>query len=228
MRRYDNLDFQRKNCYSLLERLSENKKRFVTAALKSAERWHDGQLRIYLKRTPYIIHIYGVLGILMGELKVRDEKVLAAAALHDTIEDCGVSRAFLQKRFGRKVADLVASESQNLFRSRNAYMAHFLRTARGTRLIKMADRMDNLRTMLYGTRWTDEKSAQYIMESERYIMPFARRTSRRGAATLAGIASSLKKAKGIGNAYRNITANDRTAYEDTEGTGTWTRRPVID
>ncbi|MDE1851388.1 MAG: bifunctional (p)ppGpp synthetase/guanosine-3',5'-bis(diphosphate) 3'-pyrophosphohydrolase [Candidatus Micrarchaeota archaeon] len=228
MRNYDNLAFQRRRCYSSVSKLPKDRRDQVLAALKSAEKWHDGQLRIYLKRTPYIIHIYGVLRILIDELKVRDPKVLAAAALHDTIEDCGVKKGFLEKRFGKAVASLVASESQNLFSSRSSYMSHFNKAGMGSRLIKVADRIDNLRTMLYGTRWSYDKCAQYIIESERYIMPFARRTSVRGFRALESVSAKLKAREGIRDAYLSISKGEGSSYVDTEGTGTWTKRPVID
>ena len=63
------------------------------------------------KGIPYIIHPLEVMTIVASVTDNQD--VLAAAVLHDTMEDAGVKKDTLQLLFGERVANLVASESEN-------------------------------------------------------------------------------------------------------------------
>ncbi|MBQ7647425.1 MAG: bifunctional (p)ppGpp synthetase/guanosine-3',5'-bis(diphosphate) 3'-pyrophosphohydrolase [Clostridia bacterium] len=74
---------------------------------------HSGQKR-KLSGSPYILHPLEAAQIAASI--TSDEEVLAAVVLHDTIEDCGVSLEELRREFGDRVADLVASESEDKMR----------------------------------------------------------------------------------------------------------------
>ena len=76
----------------------------VSDAMIFAARAHDGMLR---KGTniPYIVHPAEVAAI--AATMTEDENVLAAALLHDVMEDCGVTQAQLVQQFGERVAQLV-------------------------------------------------------------------------------------------------------------------------
>ena len=78
-------------------------------AIAFAAQMHEGTVR---KGTdiPYIVHPMEAAAI--AATITTDQSVLAAAVLHDVIEDCGVSEAELERRFGRTVTDLVLSETQ--------------------------------------------------------------------------------------------------------------------
>jgi (p)ppGpp synthase/HD superfamily hydrolase len=82
-----------------------------------------------------------------------DEAMVAAAWLHDTIEDCGVARQTLATEFGEPVATIVTeltdttkADFPNLNRAgRKARECERLRSAsRPARIIKLLDRIDNL------------------------------------------------------------------------------------
>ena len=60
---------------------------------------------------PYIEHPLAAFRIVCGI--TEDSEVRAAAVLHDTVEDTDVSREDIEREFGKRVADLVASESEN-------------------------------------------------------------------------------------------------------------------
>ena len=81
----------------------------VSDAMIFAACAHDGMLR---KGTnvPYIVHPAEVAAI--ASTLTDDPEILAAAVLHDVIEDCGVSWQELAQRFGARVAELVLSETQ--------------------------------------------------------------------------------------------------------------------
>lgn len=78
-------------------------------ALEFAAVKHCGQRRKGADAAPYINHPIAVANILCNEGGVTDPVVLAAAVLHDTIEDTGTSREQLKRLFGPDVARIVLS-----------------------------------------------------------------------------------------------------------------------
>ena len=82
----------------------------VSEAALFAIEAHDGMRR---KSTdiPYILHPMEAAAI-VGSL-TSDQEVIAAAVLHDVVEDAGVTLEQVAARFGRRVAQLVASETEN-------------------------------------------------------------------------------------------------------------------
>ena len=78
-------------------------------ALEFAAARHDGQWR-EADRAPFILHPLEVAQLLRGRA-LRDE-VIAAAVLHDVVEDAGVDLAELRDRFGPEVASLVGAVTE--------------------------------------------------------------------------------------------------------------------
>jgi (p)ppGpp synthase/HD superfamily hydrolase len=94
---------------------------------------------------PYIVHLSDVHKILR-EYHYDDEEILAASFLHDTIEDCGVSREMIEARFGEKVAKYVWAVSgfgANR-KERKADMLAKLQDFPKAVSLKMADRYANI------------------------------------------------------------------------------------
>src|SRR5207237_5348456 len=79
----------------------------VLHAVVFATEKHRGQVRKDADSTPYIQHPIA-LASLLWEVGIHDAEVLAAAILHDTIEDTPTTHDELEKEFNRTVADLVA------------------------------------------------------------------------------------------------------------------------
>jgi len=114
---------------------------------------HEGQAR--KSGEPYITHPVAVAGIL-AELGL-DAETIIAAILHDTLEDTALSRTELAGEFGETVADLVDGVTKldkMRFRSRQeadaeSFRKMLLAMARDLRviLIKLADRLHNMRTL---------------------------------------------------------------------------------
>ena len=114
---------------------------------------HAGQTR--KSGEPYITHPVAVAGVL-AEQKV-DIETLVAAVLHDTIEDTPLTRAALAAEFGEPVAELVEGVTKLdklQFASRReadaeSFRKMMLAMARDLRviLIKLADRLHNMRTL---------------------------------------------------------------------------------
>ncbi len=83
--------------------------RFEDAIVFAAEK-HRGAVR-KIDHVPYILHPMEVA--LIASRITQDDEVLAAAVLHDTVEDAGVLPDELRERFGERVAALVASETED-------------------------------------------------------------------------------------------------------------------
>ena len=66
------------------------------------------------KSRPYILHPLEAMNIAAS--LTEDEEVLAAAVLHDVVEDTDVKEAEIREAFGDRVADLVMAESEDKMR----------------------------------------------------------------------------------------------------------------
>ncbi len=125
----------------------------VRAAYRFADQAHLGQIRN--SGEPYITHPIAV-ATQCAEWKL-DAQALMAALLHDSMEDCGVTKTELIERFGSPVAELVdgLTKLDKLhFNTREENQAESFRKmllamARDVRviLIKLADRTHNMRTL---------------------------------------------------------------------------------
>lgn len=121
-------------------------------ALDRAALLHEGQHRKYPDvKVPYVAHVAGVVAVLARH--GFDEEVQAAGALHDVIEDCNVSFATLEGWFGARVAELVRhvteeDKSKSWEERKHAYVARFPEKPWEAQAISLADKVDNLRSIL--------------------------------------------------------------------------------
>ncbi len=130
-------------------------KGLIQAAYELAAAAHAGQQRE--NGDPYITHPLAVAEILAGYR--LDVGSIATALLHDVIEDTGVGRAALEKRFGAGIAGLVDGVTKltrlELQSDRTKQAENFgklvLAMSRDIRvlLVKLADRLHNMRTLDY-------------------------------------------------------------------------------
>ena len=125
----------------------------VERAYKFAEKCHEGQMR--QSGDAYISHPLAVAHIL-ADMRM-DHESLMAAMLHDVIEDTGVTKGQISRRFGRPVADLVdgvsklteiefeskAQQQAESFQKMTLAMSRDIRVV----LVKLADRLHNMRTL---------------------------------------------------------------------------------
>ena len=146
--------------------LPENSMGLIADAYHFAVRSHDGQMR--MSGDPYIAHPLEI-ALYLTELRL-DEQTIAASLLHDVVEDCDVPLDELSRRFGPEIAKLVdgvtkltrldsrihdplnaiangADDPDSLYaeslRKMLVSMAEDIRVV----LIKLADRMHNMRTL---------------------------------------------------------------------------------
>ena len=158
--------------------LSKSDLRQVREAYKFADAAHLGQFRA--SGEPYITHPTAVAG-LCADWKL-DVQAIMAALMHDTIEDQGISKAELVEKFGAPTADLVdgltkldklhfntREESQaESFRKMLLAMARDVRVI----LIKLADRLHNMRTL---QAMTPDKRHRIARETLDIYAPIAHR-----------------------------------------------------
>ena len=119
----------------------------IDRAIEFATKAHEGQFRKGTKR-PYIVHPIEVGDIV--STMTKDEEVISAAILHDTIEDCeGVTKELLEASFLERVASLVAQESEDKSRSwieRKGSTIKRIRCAPyEVQMIGLADKLSNMR-----------------------------------------------------------------------------------
>ncbi|MER7466323.1 bifunctional (p)ppGpp synthetase/guanosine-3',5'-bis(diphosphate) 3'-pyrophosphohydrolase [Streptomyces sp. NPDC097981] len=174
------LGVQRSNPYNpvlepLLRIVRSNDPKIETATLRQieqayqvAERWHRGQKR--KSGDPYITHPLAVTTIL-AELGM-DPATLMAGLLHDTVEDTDYGLEDLRRDFGDAVALLVDGVTKlDRVKFGEAAQAETVRKmvvamAKDPRVlvIKLADRLHNMRTMRYLKREKQEKKARETLE----------------------------------------------------------------
>ncbi len=122
----------------------------VQSALHYAARAHRLQVRKG-SDVPYIVHPLGVMFILF-EVGERDPHVLAAALLHDTVEDTGASLAEITRLFGPEVAAIVEGCSEpdknDTWEARKTHtVAHLRHAPPPVLLVAAADKLHNLRSI---------------------------------------------------------------------------------
>src|SRR5215207_4990295 len=152
----------------------------ITRAFLFAAHAHDGQQR--RSGEDFVLHPWGAAKI-CAELRLDDETI-AAALLHDVVEDTDVAAEAVRAEFGEEIAQLVEgvtkltriqfqsrehAEAEN-YRKMIVAMAHDVRVI----LIKLADRLHNMRTLEYLGR---QKQVQKARETLDVYAPLAHRLS---------------------------------------------------
>ncbi|MBR4454595.1 MAG: bifunctional (p)ppGpp synthetase/guanosine-3',5'-bis(diphosphate) 3'-pyrophosphohydrolase [Solobacterium sp.] len=144
----------------------------ISRAANYAAEAHAGQFR--RSGEPYASHLYNVAYIL-ATLHVGP-KTIAAGLLHDTIEDTGISREELASLFDEEIADLVESVTKIgalKFKGKDdpEYQAAnhrkiFIAMAKDVRviLIKLADRLHNMRTLEYQPEASQKRIAAETLD----------------------------------------------------------------
>ena len=123
-------------------------------ALMFAIQKHDGQKRKF-SDAPYILHPFEAASIV--STMTSDENVLAAALLHDTVEDSDATLDEIEKKFGRRVALLVMTETEDkcaekspedswLARKEQTILTLQKTKDRDVRILWLGDKLSNMRS----------------------------------------------------------------------------------
>ena len=142
--------------------LEEQARRFATEAHAGA-----GQRRKYTDE-PYIVHPAAVVELVRSV--THDDAMLAAAWLHDTVEDTSATQGDIEAQFGARVASLVemlTDSTPTAAKNRAARkLAHFRHTASASpeaQTIKLADIIDNTRAIV---RFDPDFARVYLVEKQ--------------------------------------------------------------
>ena len=140
----------------------------LLSAARFAALKHSDQRRKDAKASPYINHPIALAETLWRVGKVKDPVVLAAALLHDTIEDTQTTQEELRKAFGPAVAGIVAEvtddKSLPKARRKRLQVEHAAEASRRAKLVKLADKICNLEDILESppADWTVERKQEYF------------------------------------------------------------------
>lgn len=127
---------------------------FLDRAIKYAVDAHHNVERRG-KGFPYVVHPLEAMSI--AATVTNDQEVLAAAALHDVVEDTDITIDELKKEFGERVAELVASESDNMdpgyhegisWKDRKvAGLRRIKQSSRDAQIVALGDKLSNMRAI---------------------------------------------------------------------------------
>jgi len=140
----------------------------VIRAVEFAAKKHRMQRRKDSDASPYINHPIALMRVLCIDGGIRDPKILAAAALHDTIEDTETTPNELLAEFGADVADLVFEmideKSLPRMERKRLQIEHARHMSRDGALVKLADKICNLRDIAASPpeNWSLEQRMEYF------------------------------------------------------------------
>jgi guanosine-3',5'-bis(diphosphate) 3'-pyrophosphohydrolase len=127
----------------------ESDMQLVLRALAFAAHKHRDQRRKDADASPYINHPIALATCLATEGGVAEAPVLVAALLHDTVEDTETTLSELTAAFGARVSAIVAevTDDKDLPKAerKQAQVEHAPHISREARLVKLADKICNLR-----------------------------------------------------------------------------------
>ena len=123
--------------------------KFAVDAHKNVERRGKG--------VPYIVHPIEVVAIV--STMTTDQELLAAAALHDVVEDTDITAEEIEKEFNKRIADLVRSESDAVFVGQSETQSWKIRkkmaidrlakASKESKMVALGDKLSNMRAIYY-------------------------------------------------------------------------------
>ena len=144
-------------------------------ALSFAAHKHRDQRRKDAEASPYINHPIALAQVLAAEGDVSDIEVLAAALLHDTIEDTDTTGEELEREFGSRIAGIVAEVTDDTALPKadrkRLQIEHAAQLSEGAKLVKLADKICNLRDVAERppAKWDLQRRQEYFEWAKRVI-----------------------------------------------------------
>jgi guanosine-3',5'-bis(diphosphate) 3'-pyrophosphohydrolase len=148
--------------------VTDNTSALLIRAAAFAAHKHRNQRRKDADASPYINHPIALANVLANEAGISDGTVLAAALLHDTIEDTDTTLAELEAKFGSAIAAVVAEVTDDKLlpkperkRLQVEQAAHISTPAK---LVKFADKICNLRDVASAppVDWSLDRKREYF------------------------------------------------------------------
>ncbi len=155
---------------------------FVLKAVDFAARRHVDQFRKGEEKVPYVSHPICVARVLSDVIGVADSEVLAAAVLHDVLEDTVRTRAEyddlrleLTREFGERVAEIVEELTDDKWlekaERKRLQIEHAPDLSIAAATVKLADKLCNVRDVSQSppTNWSIERRMEYIAHAEAVV-----------------------------------------------------------
>ncbi len=158
-----------------MKRKPEKDLALLFRTLAFAAHKHRDQRRKDAEASPYINHPIALAEVLAGEGGVSDAEVLAAALLHDTIEDTATTADELRAEFGERIAAMVeeVTDDQSLPKAdrKRLQIEHAAALTPGAKLVKLADKICNLRDVADRppAKWDLQRRQEYFEWAKRVI-----------------------------------------------------------
>src|SRR6476646_1902422 len=148
--------------------------RLVSEAADLAARRHSGMPRKGRGNEPYINHLAEVANLLSVATQGADAELVAAGWLHDTLEDTKTTHRELAGKFGARVAALVVEVTDDMTLpkdERRRKQVVEAPTSPGAKLIKIADKISNIRARILPRPNQDERDdlIDYVAWAEEVV-----------------------------------------------------------
>ena len=148
---------------------------FILKAAHFAAQKHRDQRRKDKHVSPYIIHPISVALAITQIGGVDDPEILAAALLHDTLEDTETTPEELEAEFGKKVCEYVldVSDDKTLPKDERKIrqIEHAKKISKGAALIKLGDKISNVTDVINSppVDWDINRRKEYLDWAEKVI-----------------------------------------------------------
>jgi GTP diphosphokinase / guanosine-3',5'-bis(diphosphate) 3'-diphosphatase len=140
----------------------------LSRAWNFAAQRHSTQRRKGKAQEPYVNHLAEVAELVAAATDGQDSNLVAAAVLHDTVEDTGTLPAELTSVFNSDIADLVAevTDDKSLGKGvrKGLQIEHAAKKSKRAKIIKLADKTSNLRSLVNSPpdNWNLQRRREYL------------------------------------------------------------------
>ncbi len=140
----------------------------ILKALHFAADKHRAQSRKDAESTPYINHPIALAHLLANYAGITDHNVIAAAILHDTVEDTDATIDDIQEEFGMIIRNIVMEVTDDKSlpspERKRLQIQHAATISQSARLIKLADKISNLQDIIERppAKWSLERKREYF------------------------------------------------------------------
>ena len=147
----------------------------ILKAAHFAAKKHRDQRRKDKHASPYIIHPISVALAIAQIGRVDDPEILAAALLHDTLEDTETTPEELEAEFGKKVCEYVldVTDDKTLPKDerKSRQIEHAKKISKGAALIKLGDKISNVTDVINNPPedWDINRRKEYLDWAEKVI-----------------------------------------------------------
>jgi len=140
----------------------------IIKAVNFAADKHRGQSRKDAANTPYINHPIALANLLLNYAGISDVNVIAAAILHDTVEDTDATVDDIEEQFGTAIRDIVIEVTDDKSMSspdrKRLQIEHAATLCHEAKLVKLADKISNLQDIIASppVKWSLERKREYF------------------------------------------------------------------